>query len=409
MRGNSEGRPMGYDIRYAREDEFESVAELDGANFGFHYSDQELADARLDVDPARIRIAAEGDEIVGISAELPFAMTMPGGADVPVTGLSWVSVEVTHRRKGVLRAMVEQQARDRAAAGDAALILAASEGGIYGRYDFGVASSVRHVVVRRRRARIATPVDTSQVRRLTTAEARGVLPALHERWRHITPGALGRGERRWEYLLLDREYQRHGRSGLFHLVHPDGYVSYRIKSKWGEGDPQHECFLVDYAPATPVAHAALWQTLLSMDLVGIIEGYCVPVDDPLPLLLDDPRGVETVHLGDSLWVRPLDVAQLLGQRRYAIDVDCVLDVRDAFLGSARYRLRAGPGTASCEPTDRHADVHLDVADLGAVSLGGVRLDRLVRAGRVTGDDGAVLERLDRALLADREPVHGTYF
>ena len=54
--------------------------------------------------------------------------------------------------------------------------------------------------------------------------------------------------------------------------------------------------------------------LLGMDLVGTIESYRVPLDDPLELLLDRPRGTGTTHLGDDLWVRPLDPAALLAAR-----------------------------------------------------------------------------------------------
>jgi predicted acetyltransferase len=400
---------MDYEIRYASENEWAAVAELDGASFGFHYSDQELADAALDIDPQRIVVAAVDGAIIGISAELPFAMLLPGGADVPVVGLTWVSVELTHRRQGVLRAMVEQQLREQAAAGTAAVILSASEGGIYGRYGFGVATEVRHTVVQRRRARMTSPVDTSAVRRLTTDHAREVLPGLYERWRRQTPGGLTRDQRRWTFTLLDREYQRQGKSGLFHLVHPDGYASYRIKSEWGEGDPQHQCWLVDYAPATDEAHAALWQTLLSMDLVSTIESYRVPLDDPIQLLLADPRGVLTTHLGDSLWVRPLDVTALLASRRYAVDVDCVLDVRDALLGDGRYLLRGGPDGAACVRTDRGPDLSVDIADLGAACLGGRRLAQLARAGRVDAANPVLLARVDAAFAADRHPAHGTPF
>jgi predicted acetyltransferase len=400
---------MDHEMRYARPDEFAAVTELDGASFGFHYSDEERADAELDLDPARILVTVDDERIVAASGELAFTMTLPGGMDAPATGLTWVSVDVTHRRRGILRAMIERQLRAGAEAGDAAMILSASEGAIYGRYGFGVATQVRRARVQRRRARIAHPVDTTAIRRITTEEARDLLPRLYERWRRITPGGLTRDERRWKLLLLDREYQRHGRSGLFHLVHPDGYVSYRIKPEWGHGDPQHECFLVDYAPATPEAHAALWQTLLSMDLVGSIESYRVPLDDPLPLLLSDPRGIDTVHLGDSLWVRPLDIERLLGARRYGLELECVVEVRDDLLGDGRYLLRGGPDGATCTRTDRTPDVTIAVADVGAVCLGGVRLGRLARAGRIGCAGDALLRRLDLALLADREPAHGTAF
>jgi Sterol carrier protein domain len=60
-------------------------------------------------------------------------------------------------------------------------------------------------------------------------------------------------------------------------------------------------------------------------------------------------------------------------------------------------------------TNQSPDFSLGVADLGAISLGGVRLLRIARAGRVCGDDLALLRRLDHALIADREHAHGTAF
>src|SRR3954452_17434774 len=388
---------MYYEIRYASAEEFPAVAELDAASFGFTYSPEALEDAKLDLDLDRILVAAVGSQLVGISAELPFRLTLPGGNEVSTMGLTWVSVEITHRRRGIVRSLLEQQVRAAAAAGDAAVILGASEGGIYGRYGFGVATHHRRSVVQRRRARFADPVDAGAVQRMSTERAREFLPALYERWRRGTPGGVTRDERRWQLMLLDREYQRGGRSGLFHLVHPDGYVSYRVKGKWDDGDPQAQVSIVDYAPITPEAHAALWQTLLAMDLVGTVEAGNIPLDDPLPLLLTDPRSVDTKHVGDGLWVRPVDVPALLGGRRYGVEIDCVLEVRDPLLGDGRYRLRGGTDGASCDRTDQEADLRIAVADLGAVCLGGARRPRVARTARVGGGDTALLRRLDLAL------------
>jgi predicted acetyltransferase len=394
------------ELRRAVADDFPAIAELDGASFGFHYSEQDLVDARLDVNPERALVAVDGTKIVGVSAELPLRMSVPGG-EIRAMGLTWVSVEITHRRRGIQRALIEQQLREHAADGWIASALTASEGGIYGRYGYGVATHARRTVVDRNRARLRESVDASAVRRLTTAEARPHLLELHERWRAQTPGAVTRWPARWELMLLDRESHRHGMSGLFHLVHPDGYVSYRIRTDGGDGESRHVCRVVDYAPVTAAAHAALWQTLLGMDLVAIIESERIPVDDPLGHLLTDARQVRTAWLRDDLWLRPLDVPGVLSARSYAVEVETVLAVTDPLLGSDRYLLRGGPGRAAeCERIDQPADVALDVAALGAVVLGGVRLAELARAGRVSGDATA-LERLDRALLADRLPFLGT--
>src|SRR5262249_15164115 len=159
--------------------------------------------------------------IVGASCELALDMTLPGATVATVTGLTWVSVDVTHRRQGILRLLVEQQLREARDQAVPALILTASEGGIYGRYGFGNASDVRKVVVDRRAARLVHPVAKPGVTRMTTDEARGVLPGIYERWRRQTPGAIARDEAHWQLTLADREHQRYGMSGLFHIVHAD--------------------------------------------------------------------------------------------------------------------------------------------------------------------------------------------
>lgn len=400
---------MDLEIRYATDGELTALADLDGASFGIAYDEEGLADVRDELHLDRVLVTVDGARIVGISAELPFELTLPGGRLVPATGLTWVSVEVTHRRRGVVRSLMERQVRAAADAGDAAVLLYASEGGIYGRFGFGNATVFRRTVVHRNRARLAAPVDASAVRRLTTDEARPLLPAIHDRWRRRLPGGLSRDERRWALMLRDRPSARKGGSGLLHLVHPDGYVSYRLNLQWDQGEPNGDCEIVDYVAGSPDAHAALWQTLLGVDLVARISSYRIPVDDPLPERLTNPRAVDTTHWADGMWVRPTNVPALLGNRDYGLPVDCVLAVGDPLLGDGRYRLRGGPDGASCTATRDEPDLELGVADVGALALGGVRLGRLVRAGRVRCADPALVRRLDLALIADREPAPLTQF
>jgi predicted acetyltransferase len=142
--------------------------------------------------------------------------------------------------------------------------------------------------------------------------------------------------------------------------------------------------------------------------VATIESHAIPLDDPLPWLLTDFRRVGTAMLTDGMWIRPLDVAALLSTRTYAVEVDTVLAVDDPLLGDARYRLRGGPDGATCERTDALPALSLDVGSLGAISLGGTRLQLLARIGVVEADDVRLLSRLDRAFLADRAPTVGSH-
>jgi predicted acetyltransferase len=402
---------MSVEIRYARRDELPAVTDLDGASFGFQYGPDDIDDVLLDIDVDRMLVAIDGapggSRIVGASCEVPFTMTLPGGS-TDALGLSWVSVEVTHRRRGILRALVEHQLREAAGRGVPVVVLTASEASIYGRFGFGIATRTATRVVDRRGARLIDPPADHGVTRCSTDEVRSVLPKLYDRWRQMTPGALDRNADRWQLALLEREWSKQGRSGLFHLVHADGYVSYRIARAHDAHGAGNVCSIVDYVVCSPAAHAGLWHVLLGLDLCATIESNRIPMDDPLPHLLTDSRRVTTTGVVDGLWARPLDAAALLAARSYAVDIEVALRVRDPLLGDRTLRLAGGPAGAKCEWTSDPADVDLTVAALGAAVLGGTRIAELARAGRVAGPP-AVLSRLDRAFLADVEPQFGTYF
>ena len=393
---------MDVEIRPGTAEDYQDILQLDAAAFGEHFTEQEAQDA-LTIAPEFV-VATVADRIVGVTGHYRFgSMTVPG--------VTWVSVSPTHRRRGVLRALMDRQLRDFAAEGVPAAILTASEGGIYGRFGYGPASWTRRTVIQRRGATLTRPGRDAggEVRLLTPEQARPLLPELHRRWREQVPGALSRTEPWWDYLFLDRESHRDGMSAKFYLVHPDGYLSYRVKQDWNEGLPAHQCWITDYAVGTGDAHAALWQVLLGMDLFATIESYQIPMDDPLPFMVTDLRQVRTTVLNDGLWVRPLDVAATLGARSYQVDIDVVVAVPDPLLGDQRVALTGGPNGASCVPTDRPAQATFSVAGLGSAYLGGHRLHTLARAGLLHCDDQRLLARLDLAFSTTRAPFHGTAF
>ncbi|MGH4020294.1 MAG: GNAT family N-acetyltransferase [Pseudonocardiaceae bacterium] len=396
---------MDLHIRTATADDLPAMALADGRAFGVHHSEQDLIDIQPVFDPARFLLACDGDgRIVGITGDFPFTMTVPGGAALDVPGLSWVSVAVTHRRRGVLGAMMDAQHHRFVDAGALVSVLIASESGIYGRFGYGPATTSREIEIDRRRATFRAGVpDPGGVRLVGSTEARAHAPAVHERWRRGTPGALSRSAAWWDLLFLDRESRRGGYSALFFLAHPDGYASYRVE----EG--AQRVTVVDLVAATDDAHAALWRVLLGLDLIETVATGQCPPGDPLPFLLTDPRQVRTVGALDGMWVRLLDVPAALAVRHYAVEVDAVLEVEDGFLGrGGRFRLRGGPDGAQCERSDAPPDAYTDAATLGALYLGGHRASTLARADTLQAEDPA-LRRLDVALLTDREPHHGTGF
>ena len=396
---------MSYPIRSGTVEDFPELTAMDGLAFGHSYSAEEIEDTLASIDIGRFLVATDAERIVGAAGEFRFDVTVPGGAALPVPGVTWVSVAVTHRRRGILTALMDRQLRQYRANGDPFAVLTASEGGIYGRFGYGPATRVRAARVDRRRARLGEVVDSSAVRLVSIEQARTALPDLHQRWCAQTPGAVSRSGVWWEQFFRDRESRRGGMTERHYLLHPDGYLALRAQS----GGDGLVVKVVDDAIAAPTARAAIWQVLLSFDLYVAVETRRLPLDDPLPLLLTDPRRVETQSVDDGLWMRLLDVERCLSARTYGLEVDAVIEVRDRILGDARYRLRGGPDGARCVRTDDPPDLRCGVAALGSAYFGGHRLAQLVAAGRAEADGPATLRRLDLAFQAEREPVHGTEF
>ncbi len=399
-------------LRRATAADLPAIGLADGRAFGFNYSDDDLQDFRPLFDPDRFLLACDDDgTILGITGDFPFDVTLPGGGRLPAAGVTWVSVAVTHRRRGILRALLAEQHRAFVADGVPVSLLTASEGGIYGRFGYGVATEHRSIEITRRQATFRPGVpDPGGVRQVETAELREVGPELHRRWAARTPGALSRSAAWWDSLLLDREHRRGGATALFHFLHADGYVSYRIDSS------SQTCRVTDFTAATPEAYIALWRTLLALDLVETVSWWNAATDEPLQHLLADRRQVRTRALDDGMWARVLDVPAVLSTRRYATEIDVVLDVHDPFLDrGGRFRLRGGPDGAECAAVTADAGpagslgvVSLGVAALGSLLFGGGRAESFARAGLVEADPAAV-RRLDTAFRSERGPQHGTQF
>ncbi|SEP58422.1 GNAT family N-acetyltransferase [Streptomyces radiopugnans] len=332
----------------------------------------------------------DGEEIVGTAGTLSFRMSVPGGAIVPTGGLTMVSVAATHRRRGILTAMMRRQLDDVRAAGEPLAVLTASEPAIYGRFGYGVAA--RHVRARidTARVRLEVPPGTDGVR-LRNADPVAALEECEALYARRVPSRPGMLERRpgWERQgVLDPEGWREGASALrCVLAEADGglrgYARYAVKPEWDAAGPKGTVVVHDLEALDPAAYAALWRFLFGIDLTSAVEAKSRPVDDPLLHMVSDVRRCGLL-LRDLLHLRPVEVGAALAARRYAAPVDVVLEVEDSFCpwNTGRWRLTGDASGASCERTGDAAELALGPRELGEAYLGGTSLAALAGAGRV---------------------------
>lgn len=359
------------------------------------------------VEPGRMHAAFDGDAIVGGAGVFSFDLTLPGGR-VPAAGVTVVGVMPTHRRRGVLTALMRDQLEDAHRRGEPTAMLWASEGGIYGRFGYGVASLCGSMRLERRHAGFRRPFERAGEPRLVGRdEALSTFPGVYDRVAAETPGTFARSRDWWEHrLLFDPEWRREGRGEQMRVVveldgRPEAYALYRIRESFEEGWTSTSTLEVqEAAGASPQATADVWRFLLDVDLVHTVVAELLPVDHPLLLRLLESRAMR-FRVGDALWLRLVDVGAALSARSYATEEGLVLEVRDTFCpwNDARWKLQGGVAERTTAP----ADLALDVGDLASVYLGGFTWAQLARAGLVEELVAGALVRADALFRTDRAP------
>jgi predicted acetyltransferase len=412
--------PVEYEIRPITIDEIAAFVRTEHAPFGEHASDEIIEELRpaIIADLDRTLAVLEGDRIVATTGAWAFELSLPGGTRVPVPGVTAVAVLATHRRRGILRALMTRQLADVRERGEALAVLNASESSIYGRFGYGVATHAATITIDTRDAAFTRPVDDDgRIRLIDGKEAGAVFPAVHERYLGVQAGEVARPPHWWDQLFLDPEREREGASALFFAIHEragecDGYAWYRTRKHWKDGLHDHTLELGELVTLDPRVRLAMWRFLLDVDLMERVTAPNFPVDEPLRWVLADPRRLRVSRLGDWLWVRLLDIPTALAARRYALDGGLVVEVADAFVPECggRYRLDAGPDGASCTRADTaEPDLAMTVDALGAAYLGGVRFSTLARAGLVEEQRAGALARADALFATDPLPYCNSEF
>ncbi|NYI98469.1 putative acetyltransferase [Streptomonospora nanhaiensis] len=396
------------------ESEFPAIVRVVGEALLGGKNDAEFYRGLTDLD--RTLTVFDGPQPVGSTTSHGFTMTLPGGPR-PVAAVSAVGVWPTHRRRGILSALMRRQLADIRARGEDVAALFASEGGIYGRFGYGPAAAAVSFTLPTRDAALRpdAPRDPAlRLRLLDAADARKEIAVVHQAAAPQRVGEFQRGDAWWTRVL--RNPPGNPFSDLRCAVAEDdagplGYVLYRTRQTWDDHGVADCALRVEELYATaPAAHTLLWEHVLTRDLVTTVTCDMAAPDDPLFHLLADPYRARRRHV-DNLWIRLVDLPSALERRSYAAPVDVVLEVADRHCpwNAGRWRLTADTAAARCRPTDQEPDIRLDTAHLGAAYLGGTRLGGYLAAGLLTEVAPGAVQRLDTALHRADLPYCGNVF
>ncbi|MCQ4046168.1 GNAT family N-acetyltransferase [Streptantibioticus rubrisoli] len=364
--------------------------ELERAFGGVRESAEERALWRDLTEYERSLAAWDGEELVGTTGAFSFRLSVPGGSLVPTAGVTCVGVRSTHRRRGVLTAMMRRQLDDVRGWGEPLAVLGASEPPIYGRFGYGLATERLRMEIDSVRVRLAAVSGADEVRLRLVPPGAGsaACEAVYARRVAGRPGMLAR-QPGWERLpLLDPPSERRG-AGEQQCVLAErdgeviGYARFCVKPDWDEAGPKGSVLVRDVEALDPAGYAALWRYLFGVDLTSTVTASNRPADDPVLHLVSDIRRCR-VRVRDGMFLRLVDVGRALAARTYAAPVDVVFAVEDAFCpwNEGSWRLSGDQKGAVCERTTDAPDLSLSVRELASAYLGGFSLTALAAAGRV---------------------------
>jgi predicted acetyltransferase len=362
--------------------------------------------------PERMHAAREDGATVGGAGAFPFELTVPGGI-VRAAGVTVVGVLPTHRRRGILRAMMRAQLDDIHQRGEPLAYLWASEETIYGRFGYGMASLCGEIDLPKpwnAYAQAVEPRPGTRLRIVEETEALEPLAEIYDRVRPLYPGMFSRTRDWWALRrLADPEHRRQGGGVLNRVLltfdeRPEGYALYRMNQAMEAGASTGSVNVIEAVGATPEATREIWRFLLDIDWIGRVKAFGLPVDHPLLFLLARNRPMK-FRVSDALWVRLVDVQAALSSRAFGQGDAIVLEVADVFCpwNEGRYRIGTDEGALRVERTRSTSDIALDAAALGSVYLGGFGFAQLAEAGRVRELRTGALARADALFARGRAP------
>jgi predicted acetyltransferase len=399
---------MGIEIRTIGEDEFEECLRSLELSFSGVITPEDVRRERLIAETDRWLAAFDDGRMVGGAAAASYRFTVPGGAQVRAAGVTAVGVQPTHRRRGINTSLMRAQLDDVRARGEPIAVLYASEGGIYGRFGYGLASFLGEIDVEVGRTRFIRGYrPAGRVRLLTRSEAIPLMRPVYDRAQERRPGMIAMDDRWWEWLFFEEEKEKD--EPTFFAVHDtdgvsDAFATYRVKHEWTDSLPNLELSVRQLVATTPQAYADIWRYLFDIDLVRRVKAWNRPVDEPLFFLMQEPRRLR-FRTTDALRVRLVELPAALEARGFVGDGRIVVEVEDVFCpwNEGRYAIDVAAGTATCGRTDDEPDIVCSAADLGATYLGGATFRQLHRAGRVTELHPGGLDRADALFASDPVP------
>ncbi len=358
------------------------------------------------LQPEWTHCAFDGEQMAASSGGYPFIICM-NGKKAAMQGVTAVGCEPTYRRRGIVRKLITDLLHRAKEEGQPGSILLASRGAIYQRFGYGHASNmVSYEFDPRRAAFQLEHPDDGYLKRLSYEEAKPVVMQVYKEYARPRSMLALRVEPVWERFIGDIAKNKAYCMAHFNKDNvPDGYAIYT--TKWEDGNDDQEMVINDVAYTSISAYQAIWNNLVSHDLVGSVKWFLPPDDDPAPGLLLEPRCLKK-KVGDGLWFRVVDVESMLASRGYDVDGDVTIAIDDDDLcpwNNGVYSISARDGTATVSKSSSgDADMHCSMNALASLISGYADATWMAQIGRLQFADQAKAGSITQLFKTQYKPA-----
>ena len=341
-----------------------------------------MADSLFEgMDPAWTMCAVVDGTIATTYAAWPLQIRLAGRA-VRIAGVTQVSTHPAHRRRGYLRAVSKKhfetlhEKREVAFAG-----LHPAWVALYQRYGYGSVHQRHTYRIAPRDIAFHRPLAPAGTLRELHPEADfATLVDIYRQYREPRTGLVHRGRAMWLAGALQSPPPGHKQVILAYQEGTTtlGYVA----DHHGMAPRPRPLVITDLFALTPHAHQALWQALASYDNVEEILWDNAPSDDPLPLMLTEPRHLNR-GVRDGIMARLVTVEDALAQRPYAAASELRFTLIDPFCpwNQGSWRIATSPEGGNASRIDgQDTDLTLTPDTLASLVFGRLTATEAATAG-----------------------------
>lgn len=299
----------------------------------------------------------------------------------PSNMITDVTVQASHRRRGLMNALMTtdlDEARERGAVFSA---LTATDARIYSRFGFGVSATARSIELNTGPRFQMVTEPTGRVVFADPFEIIDVRRAIFDEFHQQQFWSVERAHHYWLTGFNWRTQAKESQRAAIHMDEsgkPDGFVTFVAED--------------DRLVIRDLLGLSITAELELLRMLAHAEGHeqvlwprCYNRRHPLTWALSDHRVAKTVSEYDTVWVRIMDVERALAMRAFDNDGRATIAVDDP-MGhvSGTYALEVQGGVASVERSNAEPDVTMPLATLSAIYSGLAHPVELAAAGSIDG-------------------------